>query len=63
MHWDVLEVQPIAPRELSVRFADGLSGVLYVDASFCTGVFEPLRDDQWVARAQISFALLLLLTL
>jgi len=54
MYWDVMEVSSIAPRELFVRFADGLSGVLYVDRSFCTGVFEPLRDDQCVACAQVS---------
>ena len=54
MYWDVLGVSPIAPRELSVTFADGLSGVLYVDSSFCTGVFEPLRDDEWVARATVN---------
>jgi hypothetical protein len=39
MHWDVLEVRHIAPRELAVRFADGLAGVLYIDTSFCTGIF------------------------
>lgn len=54
MYWDVLEVKPIAPRELFVQFADGLSGVVVIDTSFCTGVFEPLRDDQWVARAQVN---------
>ena len=54
MYWDLLEVQPIAPRELAVKFADGLSGVLFVDASFCTGVFAPLCDDQWVAQAQVQ---------
>ena len=53
MYWDVVEVRSIAPRELSVRFEDGLSGVLHIDLSFCTGVFYPLRSDQLVGRAQV----------
>ena len=54
MYWDVIEVHSIAPRELSVRFEDGLSGVLYVDLSFCTAVFAPLRNDQLLASALVS---------
>jgi hypothetical protein len=54
MYWDVIEVRSIAPRELSVRFADGLSGVLHIDLSFCTGVFDPLRNDQMVGSAQVD---------
>lgn len=42
MYWDVVQVQSIAPRELAVQFADGLSGVVRIDTSFCTGVFNPL---------------------
>lgn len=51
MYWDVIEVKPVAPRVLAVYFADGLSGVIDVDVSFCTGVFEPLKDDQYLACA------------
>lgn len=54
MYWDVVEVRSIAPRELSVRFEDGLSGVLHIELSFCTGVFDPLRNDQLVGTAQAS---------
>jgi hypothetical protein len=54
MYWDVIEVCSIAPRELSVRFEDGLRGVLHIDLSFCTGVFDPLRDDELIAAAQIN---------
>jgi hypothetical protein len=54
MYWDVIEVCSIAPRELSVRFEDGLSGVLRIDLSFCTGVFDSLRNDQMVGCAQLS---------
>ncbi len=52
MYWDVIEVRSIAPRELFVSFKDGLSGVLYMDLSFCTGVFDPLRDDRLLGGAQ-----------
>lgn len=51
MYWDVIQVQSIAPRELAVQFADGSSGVVRIDASFCTGVFNPLLDDQVVGSA------------
>jgi Protein of unknown function (DUF2442) len=54
MYWDVVEVRSIAPRELSIRFADGLSGVIHIDLSFCTGVFDPLRNDQLVGSAQVN---------
>jgi hypothetical protein len=54
MYWDVIKVQSIAPRELEVQFADGLSGVLHIDASFCTGVFDPLLNDQAVGTALAS---------
>lgn len=54
MYWDVIEVRSIAPRELSVRFEDGLCGVLHIDLSFCTGVFDAMRNDQFIGSAQIS---------
>jgi hypothetical protein len=54
MYWDVLEVRYIARRELAVRFADGLTGVVYIDPSFCTGVFEPLQNDDLVGCAEVN---------
>jgi hypothetical protein len=54
MYWDVLEVKYIAGRELAVRFADGLAGILYIDHSFCTGVFEPLQNDDLVSLANVD---------
>ena len=54
MYWDVIEVHSVAPRELSVRFEDGLSGVLHIDLTFCTGVFDPLRDDLTIGEAQVN---------
>lgn len=52
MYWDVVQVHSVAPRELAVEFADGLTGVLRIDSSFCTGVFNPLLSDQVVGAAQ-----------
>jgi len=54
MYWDVIGIHAIAPRELAVQFEDGLSGVIRIDLSFCTGVFEPLRNDQLVGAAQVD---------
>lgn len=54
MYWDVVGIRSIAPRELAVQFEDGLSGVVFIDLSFCTGVFEPLRNDQLVGAAQLN---------
>ncbi|SJM94385.1 hypothetical protein CRENPOLYSF2_3980002 [Crenothrix polyspora] len=51
MYWDVLKVGSIAPRTLEVKFSDGLMGTVFIDYSFCTGVFEALKNDQTVALA------------
>ena len=53
MYWDVVQVKSVAPRELQIQFADGLSGVVRIDTSFCTGVFNPLLNDQLVAAADV----------
>ncbi len=58
MYWDVVEVQSVAPRELAVQFADGLSGVVRIDRSFCTGVFNPLLNDQAIGDARVSHGVL-----
>ena len=51
MYWDVLEVKYIAGRELAIRFSDGLSGILHIDRSFCTCVFESLQSDDLCCSA------------
>jgi hypothetical protein len=51
MYWDVLKVCPVAPRTLEIVFADGLTGTILIDISFCTGVFEVLQDDHRVSLA------------
>lgn len=54
MYWDVIEVRPVAPRTLAVRFADGVAGTLHLGRSFCTGVFAPLLEDDLVKQAQVQ---------
>lgn len=54
MYWDVTDVYPVAARELAVSFADGLSGVICIELSFCIGVFEPLRNDEMIGRARVE---------
>jgi uncharacterized protein YebE (UPF0316 family) len=54
MYWDVVELKSIAPRTLEVLFKDGLRGTIFIDVSFCTGVFEVLKDDEMVKLAFIE---------
>jgi len=58
MYWDIEEVQPVAPRTLAVRFADGLSGTVRINKSFCTGVFMALHDDSAVSEVRIEHGVL-----
>lgn len=51
MYWDILKVNSVAPRTLEVTFSDGLSGTVFIDNSFCTGVFEALKDDSAIESA------------
>ena len=46
MYWDAVELKSIAPRTLEVVFADGLHGTIFIDISFCTGVFDVLKNDE-----------------
>jgi uncharacterized protein YebE (UPF0316 family) len=54
MYWDVVELKSIAPRTLEVLFKDGLRGTVFIDVSFCTGVFDVLKDDEMVKLAFIE---------
>ena len=54
MYWDVVEIHSIAPRTLDVLFKDGLRGTIFIDVSFCTGIFDVLKDDEMVAQAFIE---------
>ena len=54
MYWDVVEVHAVAPRELAVCFEDGLTGVVHIDLTFRTGVFEPLQNDRLIGGVQVE---------
>lgn len=54
MYWDIVNIQPIAPRTLDVIFSDGLIGTVFIDESFCTGVFEALKDDSAIELAFVE---------
>ena len=54
MYWDVVELKSIAPRTLEVLFKDGLHGTIFIDISFCTGVFEVLKNDDMIKQAFIE---------
>jgi len=53
MYWDVTEIKPAGNRTFEVKFADGLMGTLRVAPSFCTGVFNSLRDDRLLEQASL----------
>jgi hypothetical protein len=44
MEWDFVDVKPIAPLALLVKFADGIMGKVQLEPSHLTGVFEILKD-------------------
>lgn len=54
MYWDVIELKSIAPRTLEILFKDGLRGTIFIDISFCTGVFEILKNDEMIKQAFIE---------
>lgn len=54
MYWDVTEVKIEKPRELKVMFADGLTGLVVIDRSFCSGVFKVLLDDDVVRQVRVD---------
>ena len=46
----VVNVEPIGPNRLAVRFADGLAGEVEFRDSFFFGVFAALRDPAAFAQ-------------
>ena len=51
---DVIEVKTEKTREFRVKFDDGLSGLIVIDRSFCSGVFKALLDDDRVLAAYLG---------
>jgi hypothetical protein len=54
MEYDVVEVQPVLPMALQVRFADGTAGRVRFESSHLTGVFEALKDPTVFAQARVE---------
>jgi Protein of unknown function (DUF2442) len=54
MEYDVVDVQPVLPMALQVRFADGTAGQVRFETSHLTGVFEVLKDPIVFAQARIE---------
>ena len=54
MKWDVIEVKPVAPLALQVRFADGTEGKVQFETSHLTGVFAVLKDPVLFQKAHIE---------
>ena len=52
---DAVSVQPLPDYRLAVRFDDGTEGDVDVPQLVqFTGVFEPLRDDDFFAQATVN---------
>jgi hypothetical protein len=54
MEWDVIEVKPINPLGLQVKFADGTEGKVQFEPSHLTGVFEALKNSIVFEQAHID---------
>ena len=54
MKYDVVDVQPVLPMALQVRFADGTAGQVRFEVSHFTGVFEALKDPTVFAQARVE---------
>ena len=50
--WEVVNVEPIGQRRLTVRFADGLTGEVEFRDSFFFGVFEAIKDPTEFAKVR-----------
>jgi hypothetical protein len=55
MYWDVLEVRAVSKHRLWLRFADGVTGTLQLNASEFTGVLEPLQDPEFFGQVSLEF--------
>lgn len=54
MYWDVEEIAIEADYTLQVRFADGTCGRIHMKQEHMNGVFQPLRDERFFAKAFIE---------
>ena len=54
MYWDVVEVKPEPGYSLSVRFKDGLAGLVQLQPETLTGVLAPLLDERFFRQVFID---------
>jgi hypothetical protein len=54
MHPDVVKVQVLRHLEISVTFADGLSGRVLMLPSHLYGVFKRLQDPDFFSRITVA---------
>ena len=54
MYWDVVEVKPLEPLGLFVRFTDGLTGEVRFKPEHFSGVFEPLKDPAYFKQVYVD---------
>ena len=54
MEFDVVDVQPVIPMSLPVRFADGTAGRVRFEPSHLTDVFEALKDPIVFVQARVE---------
>jgi len=54
MYWDVVEVRAEKNYSLWLRFADGVTGTVRLDAKEFIGVLEPLRDPEFFAKVYVE---------
>ena len=47
MYWDILEVRAMGNHSLWLRFADGVTGTVQLNAAEFTGELTPLRDQNF----------------
>ena len=55
MYWDVIEAKAVSNHGLWLRFADGVSGTLQLNAAEFTGVLEPLQDPEFFGLVSLEF--------
>jgi hypothetical protein len=53
--YDVVHVEVIGPLTLHVRHADGVEGTVRFEESHLRGVFVPLRDPAFFAKAVAEY--------
>ena len=54
MYWDVKSVKPEHHLKLKVTFDDGLQGTVWFKPTHLTGVFEPLKDEEYFNKVFVD---------